>query len=375
MLKRKNANIRLHIWVLIVILCVFRGQLIPIKCGAEELGSDVLEAGIDEILDDFYDSIPENVTSVADKDNINDALGVKHILEIITNTVKDNSGDISVFLLTVVGVGLMGALASLYDGDVSVLSSGAVGIVCAALLFDKLSDLLYGTVRTIGDINSFFGAVIPVSLAVNSLGASPTTASTQALGMGLTLGAYSFIAEALLKGVVGAIFLTSALSGLDPMLARMSHSVKNIFTRGLGVITLLLGATFAFQSTISASTDSLAVRGAKYAISSAIPMVGGAVSGALGIVEGSISYARGIVGAGAVAVILSLVISPLVILLLYRTCMQIGAFIVSRCSLGCEGVISSFIGALDSLIAVYALTAVIYVVELAAFMKGGVRLA
>ena len=103
-----------------------------------------------------------------------------------------------------------------------------------------------------------------------------------------------------------------------------------------------------------------------------MPIVGGAVSGALGIAIGGVSYARGVVGGGGIAVILSLMLSPLILLFAYRLCLKAGAFFVSVSSAQeCEGVLNAFIGSLDCLIAVYVLSSVIYIVELAAFLLGG----
>lgn len=130
------------------------------------------------------------------------------------------------------------------------------------------------------------------------------------------------------------------------------------------------------QSTVAAGTDSVAIRSARYAVSSAIPIVGSAVSGAFGIMAGGVTYARGVVGGGAIAVVLSLVLAPLVTLLAYRLCLRVGVGFCSWCSLdGCEGVFTAFSGALDTLVAVYSLTSVVYIVELVAFLKGGVEIA
>jgi stage III sporulation protein AE len=138
----------------------------------------------------------------------------------------------------------------------------------------------------------------------------------------------------------------------------------------------MLGATFSLQSTLSVSADSVAIRGARYAVSNAIPIVGGTVSGALGLVAGGIQYARGVVGAGAIAVVLSLILAPLVTLISYRLCLKLGVELCSCCSLDvCANLLTSFFGALDVLIATYSLTAVIYIVELLSFLKGGVGIA
>ena len=103
---------------------------------------------------------------------------------------------------------------------------------------------------------------------------------------------------------------------------------------------------------------------------------GGACGVLCGLVSGGVTYARDIIGGGAIAVVLSVVLSPLVTLFAYRLCLRLGSAVSSLCSLGgCEGVIDSFCGALDTVIAVYTLTSVIYIAELIAFLKGGVSLA
>ena len=294
----------------------------------------------------------------------------------VIGTLKDSSSELVTLLLTLVGIAVFSTLASLRENELSSSAGRTIGVVGAALLFERLYFLVDGAVSSLSELNEFFGAVIPICLTVNSLGASLSTASVQATGMGLTLGVYSFISERILGAVAGAVFITSALSGVDPHLARLSKSVKMLFLTLLGIVTTLIGATFTLQSTISASADSVTMRSAKYAVSSTIPIVGNAVSGALGLVSGGVAYARDIVGGGAIAVVLSVVLSPLVTLLAYRLCLRLGGTVSSLCSLGvCEGVIDSFCGALDVVIAVYALTSVIYVAELVAFLKGGVSLA
>jgi stage III sporulation protein AE len=369
MIKIKTkANKRLHIFVIILLFTLVNVASGAVVCRAHDEG----DARIDGIINDFYDAVPEGVS----EDELTDSLGVKRILATVVSTLWEHSGEISSLLLTLLGVSLMSALASFSDSELSPYISSAVGIVSAALMLERLRYLVVGVADSLSEINAFFGAVIPIALAVNSLGASPTTATTQAMGMGLTLGAYSFVSERLLMGVVGALFVCSALSGLDPMLARLSQGVKKLFFSLIGIMSTLIGATFALQSTVASSTDSLAVRGAKYAVSSTIPIVGSAVSGALSLIGGGVAYARTVVGGGAIGVVLALMLAPMVTLLAYRLCLCVGITVSSWCSRGgIEGVLSSFLGAFDALIAVYALTSAVYVVELVAFLKGGVGLA
>lgn len=372
----ENANIGLHKCAICILLTAFMLCVLTFSCSAEGRTEELVDAKIEDILSGFSEAVPDGETVGNDLSTISGGLGIKGILEDVINAVRDGSGEIKRLLLTLIGIALISTLASLLQGEVATYASHGIAVIGAALLFERLIFLVQGTRSSLSEIGSFFGAVIPISLAVNSIGASLSTASTQAIGMGLTLGAYSFIAESLLGVVACSIFLFSALSAVDPIFKEAAKGIKNLFLSLLGALTVLLGATFALQSTISSSGDSLAIRGARYAASSAIPIVGNAVSGALGLVSGGIQYARGVVGGGSIAVVLSLMTAPLVTLFMYRICLRMGIFFTSLCSIGgCEGVLNSFLGAIDVLIAVYALTGVIYITELVAFLKGGVGVA
>ena len=360
-----------------LLLSVLIASLINMDCRAEESSAEEnIKSGVDDILDDFTDVLPEEYKDMGNIEKVSESVGIKRILEVVLNEINGKSGEISAFLLMLLGIVMMGALSSLSTSELGFVSSRAIGVVASAMLFERLASVVLGAVSSLGEVGDFFGALVPISLAVNSLGVSPTTATTQALGMGLTLGVYGYIAKKIILPVVIAVFVTSAASSIDPLFGRLSKAIKDIFLWIIGIFTVLLGATFSLQSVISSSADSTAIRSAKYAIAGTIPIVGNAVSGALGLVFGGVSYARGIIGGGAIAVIIMLVLSPLVTLLLYRICIKVGVFFASVCSAeGCASVISSFLGAIDTLIATYALTSVVYILELVAFLKGGALLA
>lgn len=370
--NRVKVKYRLHKLILAVAVAVVIVPATVVICAADENEVGSVNAEVDGIISDFLELVPEGTTKIDGMSDVSEAVSVKRIISGIVNTLKGNSGELARLLLTLLGIALISSLASLWEGELGAFSSRAVGAVSSVMLFDSLSFLLKGASESLREINSFFGAVIPITVAVNSIGVSPTTSSTQAIGMGLTLGMYSFITSEVMTALVLAVFISSAASGIDPIFGRISRGIKNLLITSLGIISVFVGATFSLQSAISAAADSAIVRGARYAISSSVPIVGNAVSGALGVAIGGVSYARGIVGGGAIAVILSLMLSPLILLFAYRVCLKAGAALAGICApSGCEGMLTSFIGSLDTLIAVYSLSVVVYIAELVSFLKGG----
>lgn len=376
-LKVKNVNKRVQIIVFFAFIVVTVFFLHPVKCKAEETKqSSPGQADAEGIVEDFLSLVPDKYKGENGKIDADGLVGIKSIIEQTVGVIKGEGGRLGAFMLTLLGIAIISAVLSGMKGEVSVLASKTNLAICSVMILENLFFLVEGTIGSLREINTFFSSVIPISVAVNSIGVSPSVATTQALGMGLTLGIYSYISTELCGGVAGAIFISSAASSIDPIFDRFAIGLKKLFVTLMGVLTALVGAVFSLQSTLAVSTDSAVIRGAKYAISSAVPIVGSSVSGSLSLALGGAAYARGVVGGGAIAVVISIIISPLVTLLAYRFCLSIGVFFVGVLSLsGCERILSSFLGALDTLVAVYSMTSIIYIVELAAFLKGGAGLA
>ena len=370
--NRVKVKYRLYKLILTAFIVVVIAPTTAVTCAAYEGAQSAVNAEVDGIISDFMQTVPEGAPRIDGMSDVSEAVSIKRIIGGIIDTLRGNSGELSRLLLTLVGIALMSSLASLGEGELAAFSSRTVGAVSSVMLFDSLVLLLKGASESLGQINSFFGAVIPVTVAVNSIGVSPTTSSTQAIGMGLTMSVYSFITSEVMTAFVLAVFISSAASCIDPLFGRISRGIKSFLVTSLGIISVLVGATFSLGSVISSTADSAIVRGARYAISSSVPIVGNAVSGALGVAIGGVSYARGIVGGGAIAVILSLMLSPLILLFAYRVCLKAGAALAGICApSGCEGMFTSFVGSLDTLIAVYSLSTVVYIAELVSFLKGG----
>ena len=138
-------------------------------------------------------------------------------------------------------------------------------------------------------------------------------------------------------------------------------------------IAVIFGILHFGASCFYMAADSAAMRAAKYAASGLIPIVGTTVAGAISTLAAGLSYARGIIGGGAIAVIVYLALSPLVLILLYRLALSIvvifadftGAKAVSR-------MLSAYRFALDMTLSAYSLSALIYVFLIIVFLRIGV---
>ena len=114
------------------------------------------------------------------------------------------------------------------------------------------------------------------------------------------------------------------------------------------------------------------VEAGQYAASGMIPIVGNTVASTLATLAGGLALVKSTVGVGAIAVIISLALAPLVSLLLYRLAFTV-AIVFLELFGSCDGVrsFSAFRSALDALSAVYSVSVVVCIIEIVIFLKSG----
>jgi len=221
-------------------------------------------------------------------------------------------------------------------------------------------------------LSAFFSGVIPVIASYKALGGATKEAGTGLFGMQMTLSVYSVFSTSFLMTLVGLLFILGVLSTLQSSgISSLYNGVKNLFTKGVGLLTALFGGTLALESYIAKAADSLTMRSAKYAMGSLIPIVGNTVSSALSTLSGGLSYLGGVIGVGSVLAILSICLSPLIVLVMYKLCLFFVSSFLNIVGFNTVSVISAFSGIFDCLISVYSMTITIYILEIVFFTMGG----
>lgn len=160
----------------------------------------------------------------------------------------------------------------------------------------------------------FEKALIPVLAAVVTVSGNPTMAFSV---QGAALAAAEFI-ESLAKnfvlplvGISGALSVTGAM--LPTLrLSAISEIIRKTMTTVLTSAAGLFTGFLALKSLLSASADSLAVKGVKLASSTFVPVIGGAIGEAYTSVVGSLSLLRSTVGIYAIVAFFAIGI-PIVI--------------------------------------------------------------
>ena len=353
---------------LLIIVVVF--PCFAVFCSAEE--------NVDKYLSEFGNIIPQGIeVDVTDGEQLQNALGFDELLSEVLMGVSREKGRIVSFFFTLVGSLTLLALASTFSAGLGGAVCAAVGTAASVLIFSSVYGIYSSVSSAVSEANDFFLALIPITVGITSLGGGVFAASVQTAGMSITVAAVSKlwgVAFTSLSGLGLSMSLISSYGGKGS--TTVSGWVKKSFAWVMGIATALISGTLALQTMVAQARDSAAMRAARYAASGLIPAVGSTVSGALATLASGITYVKGIVGGGAVLVLISLLISPLILLLLYRSALSFVSFLSDFFEVSvAKNIFGAYLYSLDTVIITYTLSAVVYIFEIILFVKSGVALA
>lgn len=352
---------------------------------AEEREEGDAQVGKDAFLEELRTLLPEGFSpDVTDADALGEAVGVRALFSFLLGEVRGSGDEVLSFFFLLMGASLFfslaGALRAGAGGTLGEICETALAAVLSLALFERMHALLEETAEGLSGAGRFFGGILPLLTGITAAGGGGTTAASQAMTMEMTLSVLTALTDGVLLPLAMTLFALGLLGAIGGegggALVGMTGSVRRLFLWLVGVVTAVLAAALAMQSVISSAADSAAMRAARFAAADLLPLVGGAVSGALSAAASGLLYVKSIVGISSVAALLFLSLPVLVRLLLYRA-----AFGVAIGFLSCTGAkagertLSAFRAALDTLIALSALSLLLYIFGIVCFMKCGVAVA
>lgn len=352
---------------------------------AEEREEGGAQVGKDAFLEELRTLLPEGFSpDVTDADALGEAVGVRALFSFLLGEVRGSGDEVLSFFFLLMGASLFfslaGALRAGAGGTLGEICETALAAVLSLALFERMHALLEETAEGLSGAGRFFGGILPLLTGITAAGGGGTTAASQAMTMEMTLSVLTALTDGVLLPLAMTLFALGLLGAIGGegggTLVGMTGSVRRLFLWLVGVVTAVLAAALAMQSVISSAADSAAMRAARFAAADLLPLVGGAVSGALSAAASGLLYVKSIVGVSSVAALLFLSLPVLVRLLLYRA-----AFGVAIGFLSCTGAkagertLSAFRAALDTLIALSALSLLLYIFGIVCFMKCGVAVA
>lgn len=330
-------------------------------------------------MSDFWDIVPEEIMDTlpdgiekSGQDELSRAFDGDYIILLFSSLVSGGLPEsvsiflelVSIIVLSAVSNGLSPKQRGMFDHIVSISAS--------LLIYSQLYRLFEMTIDFVTSVNAFMTSFTGVMAAMYLSGGN-TLASASHLGWLtsiVTLGGgivTSLIVPALEIGM--AMFLVSGICRTADIGSLVSFPQK--ITTGLLVFVMtLLSVVMSFQTSISAASDSISVRGVKFAAAQTIPVIGGMLGESIRVLSTSVSLIRTSAGSIAAIVVIIMSLSPLVLLFLTKLLLSPAKAISEM--LGCDE-LSGLIGRAESMIgnmmAIIAIFDTAYIYCLSIFAK------
>lgn len=353
-------------------------------------GATVLPASAEEseeaLWGDFRDSLPpivaDELPDSPDPTELGELVGAKHLLSLLMESLAEGTSVTLPYLASMLGLVLLTAAAELLlpDGapsSVKSLSSVAVA-VCFALSLSSVAGAGIERVTVyLSDLSALMTGILPTLAGVMAASGGAASAAATAAGATAVLAVVGSLASGLLPGVASASFAFSLIGSLGGEVKTdgIPKCLRSLYLSLTGILGTVATGALALRSSLAAAADSMALRTAKYAVGSMIPIVGGSISSSLGTVTASLTLLRKAVGVGGVAAILFLCLPTLAELLLTRFSFSIaGAVAHLFRSERAEKMLSEFRAVWDMMLAVAAFSTVMLLLSVAVFIKTGVTI-
>lgn len=165
----------------------------------------------------------------------------------------------------------------------------------------------------ISDGGNFMLCYVPVFSGI--LAASGGASAAVSYQMIVLFAAELFVqlsGKLFIPAVSVALGLT-ALDGISPAvsLSGLNRGIKKAVTWGVGMMMTVFVGLLTVQSLVGTSVDTVAVKAAKFAVSSMVPLVGGALSEAYSTLRGSMGILRSGIGTFGIISLLVTMLPPL----------------------------------------------------------------
>lgn len=186
-------------------------------------------------------------------------------------------------------------------------------LAVAAVAVADVSSLLGMGTGAIARMTSFANVLLPISAALAAATGAVTGAAVRqmaaALFSDLLVNLINSLLVPLLYGYIAAS-IAQAATGADG-LKRLADLLKWTVTTALTAVTLVFVSYLTVSGVVAGTADAASVKAAKFAISGAIPVVGGILSDAAETVIASAGILKGTVGVFGMVTILGICLAPL----------------------------------------------------------------
>ncbi len=305
-------------------------------CRAAEL-SDIFSGQLEQSgADELRRHLPEETREYLEEAQIEIAPGQTPSLggvgEAVAGMAAEAGSDALSTLAVMLGIVILAAVAECIADmagktmgkSVSVITASAVCLAAAS----PAAQLISEAGSAIEVCCGFDAVFIPVYSAIcAAAGKAATAAQYSAVMLAVLEGAALLINQIALPAlrVILAISLTSSLSPTLPLSGIIALFEKNLKWL-LGFVSVTVVAVMGLGTAVTSAMDELTAKTARFVVSSAVPVLGGAMGDALSSVTGCVALLRTSVGGFGLAAMAFILLPPLIKAAVWSVCMGLCAF-------------------------------------------------
>lgn len=316
------------LFLLIFPITVFGETESPDKQMFDETGKQ-LQKSVTQEAEEFFE---DNGITLEDstgftKLSVKDVFG--YILKMAKGTLTLPLRLLGMLLAVIVLISVvsgMGAVSSTaYSKAVDIVGV----LVCVKVMFDYIAFCINITFKTIETGSQFMMTYVPVFASVVGAGGSVTSAAAYHAGVLFIAEIAVQISVKILMPMLSVYLAFAILEAVNPELcfSGFANGIKKGVQWALGLIMTIFVGLITIQSIIGTSADTVAIRAAKFAASSFIPVIGGAISDAYTTVKGSLGLLRSGVGTFGIIVLLLTMLPSIISVTAVKLSVNLAAFV------------------------------------------------
>lgn len=302
------------------------------------------------------------------------------VISIISDSLKDNGASIiKSFGLVMCMIVLCCVMHAMKFGGSEALDT-AVGyisvLVLSGVTYSVLYNLFVFVIAAMESLTMVMTSLMPVMASLYAFGGTTAASAASASGLTVFLTVLSAVCTKVVLPLLQIAFALS-LAGAMPNsinLSSVTTLVKNTATTLMAFIFTVLGFVLYLQTVIASASDNFFARSVRFASGVFVPVIGAMLGDASRTVIASVSVIKGTVGAVGTVLILSVVIPPFLITVLYKLMLLLCS--IAAKALGCEresALLYDLGGILGVILALVAGAGAVCIIAMAVFIRVGIN--
>ena len=304
-----------------ILLCLLIGIcLLSVKIGAQQ-EYDFGQNDIEEALPDEAASELEGmgVSPSGGTENLN----AENVFAKLWKYICDEAAKPLAMLVSVIGVIILSTLINSMQGEENDVSTAftAVGtLACSGIICTSFGAAISGAKTAVEGLGAFLSVYVPVFAGIMAANGQTATAAAYNGIITVAVEAFCQLFTLMILPLASCVMGISVAGSFDPDLRinSIAEAVKKLVNWCLALVMTVFTGILSVQSFVGAAADSAAMRAAKFTVSGAVPIVGGAVSDALMTVKSSVGVIKASAGSFGIIASAAVMLPSIISLFLFR---------------------------------------------------------